>query len=183
MKTSRAGMTLFELLIVMTIIGIVYSIGLFTLKKEKVTAATLTPSTLKTTLLALSQSSTIRLLCDIPSQECRVFSNEGKVLTTAHLHTDAPILRYGFNRFGELRVLGNVVTRTNRGLSQGGFEISLLPDGSTTPLILKSNNKFYVYTPLGEDKPYITNSEEALRKFVFNESLYPRRGDDAYGTH
>lgn len=93
------------------------------------------------------------------------------------------MLRYGFNRFGELRVLGKVVARTDNGLSQGCFEMSLLPDGSVTPLILKSNNKFYAYAPLGGDKPYITYSEESLRKFVFDETLYPQRGDDIYGTH
>lgn len=183
MKTSRAGMTLFELLVVMTIIGIVYSVGIFTLKKEKVTAATMNVSTLKTTLLALSQSNEIRMLCTISCQECQVFSKEGKVLTTARLKSNGTILRYGFNRFGELRAWGNVVGQTGGVLSQGCFEMSLHPDGSVSPLILKNNNKFYAYTPLGGDKPYIAVSEEALRKFIFNETLYPLRGDDTYGTH
>ncbi|MCX6061297.1 MAG: type II secretion system protein [Campylobacterales bacterium] len=182
MKTFRRGMTLFELLVVMTIVGIIYSIGIFTLKKEKVTATTMSISTLKTTLLSLSQSSEIRMFCDTSCTQCRVFSNEGKAITVLHLHSNETIQRYGFDRFGELKLLGNTVARTEEGLEQGCFEMSLRPDGSVTPVILKSNNKFYAYTPIGGDKPYIAGSEEALRNILFNESYYPLRGDDVYGT-
>lgn len=183
MKTSRAGMTLFELLIVMIIVGIVYSIGMFTIKKEKVTATTMNMSTLKTTLLALGQPREIRMFCDVTAQVCRVFSMDNKLLTTLHLQSNTTVQRYGFDRFGELKLLGNVVVRTEEGLEQGCFEMLLHPDGSVTPVILKNNNKFYAYTPMGEDKPYIARSEEELRNFFFNESLYPMRGDDSYGAH
>jgi len=182
-KTFRGGMTLFELLVVMTIVGIVYSIGIFTLKKEKVTASTMNISTLKTTLLSLSQSNEIRMFCDTSCSKCRVFSNEGKVIRVLNLHSKETIRRYGFNRFGELKLLGNTVAQTEEGLKQGCFEMSLRPDGSVTPLILKNNNNFYAYTPIGGDKPYVAGNEGALRNFFFNESLYPLRGDDSYGAH
>jgi prepilin-type N-terminal cleavage/methylation domain-containing protein len=183
MKKSRAGMTLFELLIVMTIVGIVYSIGIFTLKKENITSPTLTILTLKTTLLSLGQSSEIRLICGTSCQECQVVSNDGKVLTDARLQSKGTISRYGFNRYGELQVWGKTVTHINGNLSQECFEFSLHPDGTVTPLILKNNDKFYAYIPLGDDKPYITESEEDLRKHIFDESLYPLRGDETYGIH
>jgi len=114
---------------------------------------------------------------------CRVFSMDSKLLTTLHLQSNETVQRYGFNRFGELKPLGNVVARTEEGLEQGCFEMLLHPDGSVTPVILKSNHKFYAYTPMGGDKPYIAGSEEELRHFLFNESLYPMRGDDSYGAH
>lgn len=180
MNTSRSGMTLFELLIVTVIIAIVYSIGLFTLKKERVTDNVLSLSTLKTTLLALSYPGKIRLLCDTSKQECTLFSGDGKIVSTAHLRSSGPIQRYGFDHFGELKALGDVVTQSGDKLVQSSFEMSLYPDGVITPLILKNNNLFYVYTPIGEEKPFITQSEEELRKFLFNEGHYPLKGDDAY---
>lgn len=183
MKTSHKGMTLFELLIVVTIIGIVYSVGLFTLKKENVSAATMNVSTLKSTLLALSPSSEIRLYCDVACHECSVLSTDDKVLTNLHLQSDNAIVRYGFDRFGELKELGNVVAKVNGRLVQGCFEMTLYPDGTVTPVILKKDDKFYAYTPMGGDKPYIARSEEALRKLIFNEALYPIRSDDYYGTN
>lgn len=183
MKTSRNGMTLFELLIIVTIIGIVYSVGLFTMKKEKLNTATMNVSTLKTTLLALSQSSEIRLHCDVACHNCSVVSADDKVLTTLHLQSDNEITRYGFDRFGELNKLGNVVTNINGTLRQGCFEMTLYPDGTVTPLILKKHDTFYAYTPMGSNKPYVTKNEEALRKFIFNETFYPLKGDDYYGTN
>lgn len=182
-KTSRYGMTLFELLIVMTIIGIVYSVGLFALKKEKINTATITVSTLKTTLLALSLSSEIRLYCDNTCQDCKVYTAENKLLTQLHLSSNNTIVRYGFDRFGELQELGKIVTKVDGTLHQGCFEMTLYPDGTVTPLILKQQDKFYAYTPLGADKPYITKNEEDLRKFIFNETLYPLKSDDYYGSH
>jgi prepilin-type N-terminal cleavage/methylation domain-containing protein len=180
-KASRAGMTLFELLVVMTIVGIVYSVGIFTLKKEKVTNAKMSLSTLKTNLLALSNPNKLRMVCDTHGQ-CQVYSNDEKMITTLYLHSEGTIKRYGFNRFGELQLWGNVVAHTNKGLSQGCFEMSLRPDGTVNPLILKSNDTFYAYTPLGGDKPYITINEEALKNFIFNASLYPLAVSDTYGV-
>lgn len=183
MKTSRAGMTLFELLVVMTIVGIVYSVGIFTLKKEKVTTGKMTLSTLKTTLLSFSNPNKLRMVCNTHGQECQVYSNDGKMITTLYLHSEGTIQRYGFDRFGELQLWGNVVANTNKGLRQGCFEISQEPDTTVTPLILKSNHTFYAYTPLGGDKPYVTQNEEALKNFIFNTSLYPLTASDTYGIH
>lgn len=183
MKSARNAMTLFELLIVVTIIGIVYSVGLFTLKKEKISAPTMNVATLKTTLLALSQSNEIRLYCDVTCHDCRVLTPDNKVLTNLHLRSDNPVARYGFDRFGELKELGKAVVKLNSTLTQGCFEMTLYPDGAVTPLILKQYNKFYAYTPMGGDKPYVTRSEDELRKFIFNEALYPLKSDDYYGIH
>lgn len=180
-KTFRSGMTLFELLVVMTIIGMVYSIGLFTLKKEKVTVATMNVSTIKSTLKALKHSGEIRMVCDEPCQKCQVYSPEAMLLATLDLSSQEPPMRYGFDHFGELKALGNVVTRVGEELRQGCFEVSLRPDGTFTPLILKSKQTFYVYTPLGGDKPFVAQSDEELREFLFNDTSYPLKLDDYYG--
>lgn len=176
-------MTLFELLIVMIVVGIVYSIGLFTLKKEKITSSTLSLTTLKSSMKALEHSSEIWMVCDKSCQECRVFSADKKLITTFHLQSEGTPIRYGFDRFGELKALGSIVTRTGGALRQGCFELSLYPDGTLSPLILKSKFTFYVYTPLGGDKPFVTQNEDALRRFLFNESTTPIKTDSYYGTH
>lgn len=183
MKNTHKGMSLFELLIVMTIIGVVYSIGVFTLKTEKTTAQVLNLSTLKTTLLALNTSGRLRLICDAPAQECRIFSNDGKMIKSAHLQSNGTIQRYGYDRFGELHPLGNVIVQNGGKSVQSSFEFILNPDRTVTPLILKNNERFYVYTPLGEDKPFVSENEEQLRAFLFDEGRYPLKGDDTYGTY
>jgi prepilin-type N-terminal cleavage/methylation domain-containing protein len=182
-KLSRGGMTLFELLIVMIVVGIVYSMGMFTLKKERVISSNLSLTTLKSSMKALEHSSEIRMVCDKPCQECRVFSTDKKLVTTFHLQAEAIPIRYGFDRYGELKPLGSIVTRSGGVLQQGCFELSLYPDGTFTPLILKSKFTFYAYTPLGGDKPFVTQNEDALRRFLFNEVTTPLKTDSYYGTH
>jgi prepilin-type N-terminal cleavage/methylation domain-containing protein len=182
MKRWRRGMSLFELIVVVMIVGILYSLAIFTLKKEKVIPLTMSLSSIKTTLLSFSQQSEIRMVCDISCQECSIFDHNANLLTTLTLVSEGPVQRYGFNRFGELQRWGNAVVSHEGRLSEGCFEVTLSPDGLITAFILKSKNTFYVYTPLGDAKPYITTSEEAVRKFVFDESTYPLRGDSYYGS-
>jgi len=181
-KTFRGGMTLFELLIVMIVVGIVYSMGMFTLKKEKITTSTLTLSAIQSSMRALEHPGKIRMVCDMPCQECRVYSTDDKPLATFDLPTNGKIVRYGFDQYGELRELPPIVTRVGEKLQQGCFEVSLLSDGTFTPLTLKSNQTFYAYTPLGGDKPFVTQSEDALRAFLFNETHTPLKLDDYYGA-
>lgn len=182
MKPWRRAMSLFELIIVVIIVGVVYSLAIFTLKKESVIPSSMGLSSIKTTLLSFSKQSPITMTCDVSCQECRVFDHNSKMLTTLTLVSDAPIHRYGFNRFGELQRWGSTVIRRAGTLTQECFELTLSPDGVITPLILKSENTFYVYTPLGDNKPYVSNSEEEVRNYLFDESSYPINGDELYGT-
>lgn len=182
MKTSRSGMTLFELLVVMTIVGVVYSIGIFTLKKERATASRTTLSSLKSSLSALSQPTKVRLVCDLSCKECRIWSADETALGKVHIQAEGAIERYGFDRFGELKKYGNVVTKTEGNLHQECFEYTLYPDGSTSPLLLKNKDRFYLYTPLGGDKPYIARNEEALKAFLFDQNRYPMKSDDYYAA-
>lgn len=182
MKPWRSAMSLFELIIVVIIVGVVYSLAIFTLTKEKAIPSTMSLSSIKTTLLSFSQQSEIRMSCNVSCQECKLFDHNGKVLTTLTMVSHSAIHRYGFNRFGELQQWGNTVVSREGKLTQGCLNVTLSPSGVITPFILKSENTFYVYTPLGESKPYISSSEEEVRKYLFDESSYPLNGDEFYGT-
>lgn len=182
MKPWRSAMSLFELIVVVIIVGILYSLAIFTFKNEKATPPAMNLSSIKTTLLSLSEQREIRMHCDASCEECSIFDHTGKVLTTLTLVSDTPVHRYGFNRFGELQRWGNAVVSNDGRLTQGCFDVTLSPDGAITPFILKSGNTFYVYTPLGENKPYMSTSEKEVRKFIFDESAYPLSGDAFYGT-
>lgn len=182
MKPWRRGMSLFELIVVVIIVGVLYSLAIFSLKKENAIPSIMTLSSIKTTLLSFSQLSEIRMVCDLSCEECRLLDHDEKVLTTLTLVSEAPVYRYGFNRFGELQRWGKSVVSNKGKLTQECVEVTLSPDGVITPFILKSENTYYVYTPLGDTTPYITSSEEEVRNFVFDESLYPLRGDSYYGS-
>lgn len=175
-------MTLFELLIVMMIVGIVYSISIITLNKEKISASTLDLSNLKSTLLALEHTGEIRLICDPSCQECRVWSGDDTVIANMHLESDGEIQRYGFDRYGELKPMGKTLTHTQGSLHQSCFQYTLSPDSTSSFLILKDNTAFYGYTPLQDDKPLIANDPESLKRLIFDENHYPLKEDDYYAA-
>lgn len=175
-------MTLFELLVVMIIIGVVYSLALFTLKKEKATAATVTLSGLYPALASQNRSGGLRMVCDLSCRDCRVYTREDALHSTLRLKIEGEIERYGFDRFGQLRRWGPSLGSIKGTMEQSCFEYTLHPDGTASPLILKHNTLFYAFTPLQGDKPFITGNEEALRAHIYNVNRYPLRGDDYYGA-
>ena len=183
MRTFRLGMTLFELLIVIMIVGIVYSLGMFTVKKERIASTTLPLSGIKTSLTATEHSGLIRLVCDKACRDCRILDAKQSPIGYLRLQSESTPQRYGFDRYGELRPIGPAVVRTEKGLEQACFEFTLFPDGTSTPLILKDNASYYAYTPLTDQSPYITGDTDALRRFLFDERRYPMKADDFYGQH
>lgn len=176
-------MTLFELLIVIMIVGIVYSLGLFTVQKERVASTTVPLSDIKTSLTAMEHSGTIRLVCDSSCRDCRILDAKQSPIGYLRLQSEGFPKRYAFDRYGELRPIGTPIIRTDKGLEEACFDFTLFPDGTSSSLILKDNDSFYAYTPLTDQKPYITGSTDALRRFVFDEHRYPMKQDDVYGQH
>jgi len=181
MDTRRRGMTLFELLIVITIVGIIYSIGIFTLKKETLSTSKMDLTNIKSTLSALDHTGAIRLVCDPSCRECRVWPAKGETpIASLHLHADGTVQRYGFDRNGDLKPIGKSVSSLAGSLEESCFEFTLYPDGSSTPILLKDNSAYYAYSPLTDDKPFITGNPDALRRFMFDSRHYPIKKDDYY---
>lgn len=175
-------MTLFELLVVMTIIGIVYSVALFSLNKEKALSSSITLETLRSSLSALRSSEPLRLVCLREKNECSVYDRSDKTIALFRLQSPGIVERYGFNRYGELKPWGTTLAQTGGKLNPVRFEYVLYPDGTSTPLILKSKNRFYAYTPLGDAKPLVTESEEELRLLLYGDHKLPLRADGYYGA-
>ncbi|MGE4473260.1 MAG: Tfp pilus assembly protein FimT/FimU [Sulfuricurvum sp.] len=178
MRSARRGMSLFELLIVMTIVGIVYSIGIFSIKAEKVTSSNISLNGIKKALLALDYNGKLRLLCDNECESCRIYTGETQSSSILKLPAHQSIQRYGFNRFGDLEPLEAVVSDEKDKMVQGCFEYTLYPDGTSTFLLLRSGGTFYLYTPLGGDEPFVTQSEERLKEELFSAARYPLNSDD-----
>lgn len=173
-------MSLFELLIVMIIVGVVYSIGLFTIDREKGASSSIKASELKSALTALDHSKKIRLVCDASCHQCRVLDARDSVIASIRLSSDGPLQRYGFDRLGELRPLGKTLASIDNKLSMECFEFTLYPDGTSSPLILKDNSSYYLYTPLQGEKSFITSSAETLRLHLFDELRYPLKSEQYY---
>lgn len=176
------GMSLLELLIVITIVGIVYAMGSFAIGKHSFNSTSTTLQNLKKNLLAIEHNGSMKLVCDTECTHCNLLDNHGNILTSITLSMKESVKRYGFDRNGDLRAMGAVVTQTKEGMEEACFTYSLHADTTSSLLLLKSGETFYLYTPLAQSTPFTTTSEEALRNYYYNEEHYPMKSDEYYAA-
>lgn len=179
---TRLGISLIELLVVLLIIGAVSSVALFALKRSSVASPPLTLNTLKTVLLNSSEGSRATLVCAADCQTCEIrLETSGKKLPFT-LQNEGEVLRYAFDRNGDLRPIGHPIIANTDGFEEGCFSMSVSSDGIISPLILKNGQTFFAYTPLGGDAPTVSRSEESIRDLFYDEALMPQRSGSYYGA-
>lgn len=179
---KRNGMSLIELLVVLFIIGLVSSVAIFSLKKSEIIASPSTLSTLKKNLIAASEGRSSTLICKKGCQECFIRIEGSDKILPLSFNKEGEIIRYGFDRYGELRPMGSMVIPVEKGYEEVCFSLSYSSEGISSPLILKNNETFYVYTPLGGTEPLVTQNKEEIRDFIYPEDLTPMRNGSYYGA-
>ncbi len=167
--TTRKAFTLIELMLVIVIMGIVATLVSSRLSSIADHTIILTPNTLKSYLSALNSTKRLELFCYDNCTQCDLWEGDTKIRTSLTLESASPLSVHRFDRFGRL-VAADVAIRSDvEGMRSGCFKFSLTPDGISTPLILKSQEDFIVYTPL-LDSP-IHGNEEQLRKQLYDTTL------------
>lgn len=178
----RRGFSLIELLVVLLIMGVVSSIAIFALRKSNIATPPTTLSTLKNNLFSLSNGTPSTLICTAACQHCFIRTENSSDTIPISLKKEGEITRYGFDRYGELRPMGNAVIPTEKGYKEVCFTLKYSPEGFFSPLILKNNQTFYAYTPLGNMEPLITQSEEKVRALFYDEAIIPTQNGNYYGA-
>ncbi|MGD9717521.1 MAG: prepilin-type N-terminal cleavage/methylation domain-containing protein [Sulfuricurvum sp.] len=180
MSFRRRAMSLIELLVVLVVMGIASSIALFALKKSGSTVSTVSLQSLKKTVLPLTEGEDAVLVCAADCKTCTLrFSDPKKTLPLTLKNTEGSI-RYGFDLQGELHPLGRQIVSTQEGYEESCFSWTISAEGIVSPLILKKEQTFYAFSPLGGDRPVVSTNEETIRKFFYNETYYPMKRGDYY---
>jgi prepilin-type N-terminal cleavage/methylation domain-containing protein len=179
---NKKGMTILELLIVMTIIGSIYSIAIFSFKKQDINTPSFSLMTLKKNLSSIEKSGKKTLFCNIDSSECRIsINNESKTSKIKLIH-DGDITQYTFNIEGDLKPSGVSLNHIGNKINENSFEYTINSDGISSFLILKNKEDFYLYTPLMGEQPFVSKNEEEIKSKVYSESIFPVRRDDYYAA-
>jgi hypothetical protein len=180
MSPNRTAMTILELLVVVLIIGIVYTFGLFALNKTSVSTSNITLNTLKTSLGASSGGKTITLVCDTDCTTCTTILRDSSNTTSVRLAQKDSLSVHTFDPNGELQKANPVIYSRNGVLKEGCFSYTLNADGTSSHLLLKSGPNYYLYTQ--NATPIITQSIETLRNALYLQANYPMTNDDYYAA-
>jgi len=134
---KRRGFSLIELMIVIVIIGVVYSMALSRIKAPKVQEVQPSFLTLKEYLLSFSKKgSSVELLCKKSCDTCALYSN-GQKIEDVKSFFDASVEFYRYDFF-----LGDVML--NR---ESCFDFTVDADGVSDQVIIVYKGKAYDYTP------------------------------------
>lgn len=166
---SRKAFTLIELILVISLMGIIASLVSSRLASLADNSVTLTPATLKSYLSSFSSSKKLDLLCYDGCTQCDLWEGDKKIRTAITLENNTSLIPYRFSPYGRLIPADPVIRSDSEGIRQGCFTFSLTPDGVSSPLILKSEGNFIAYTPLTET--IISGSEEHLRLLLYDPKL------------
>jgi len=133
---QKKGFSLIELMIVIVIIGVVYTLALSKLQIPKTELQKPSFKTLKSYLLSFSKDNKpVELLCQKSCEECAVFSDGEKVADVKSFF-DASIEFYRYDFF-----LGDVAL--NR---ESCFDFSIDSEGVSDQVIIVYKDKAYDYT-------------------------------------
>ena len=167
--STHKAFTLIELMLVIAIMGIVATLVSSRLSSITHHGITLTPDTLRSYLGALNSNKRLELFCYANCTQCDLWEGDKKIRTALTLESTTPLSVHRFDHFGRLIPADLAIRSDVEGMRSGCFKFSLTPDGISTPLILKSQRGFIVYTPL-LDTP-IHGNEEQLRKQLYDTTL------------
>lgn len=177
--SSNRAFTLIELIIVITIMGLIATFVGTRLSTASNHSIVLTPETLKKYLTAFNSTKRLDLFCYADCTQCDLWEGDKKLRTSLSLESNNALRVRRFDRFGHLAVADPAVRFERNGIKDGCFEFSLYPDGLTSPLILESQGTFIVYSPLGVSRT--SRNEDELRTLLYDTTLL--NSGSYYGSH
>lgn len=172
-SNSRA-FTLFELLIVVLLIGILYGVFVHKLTRPPVANSDkLTLKNIKSFLSDFSFKRKAEIICLEPCKTCNVYLDGKKAKTDEFsLFKSAPNVYFPDN-FGQVRTISFLpISDKNGAINNVCFKFSLFNNKSSSHFAVESEGKYYLFNP------YMKNVKESksfsdLSAFFDNSTLLP----------
>ena len=166
-KIDKKGFTLFELLLVLIIISLVYYLivptNLF-LKRES--SKDFTFKELKRYLSTFSQNKKITLLCTDECKKCKIFDGNKTIDTDIFKNKRVEAFRYRDNYLQEIRFFAPKLADTYEEIC---FKYSYYPKKEIgDELFAKYDGKVYYFSPYFQDTKVFNSIEEAKEFYEKN---------------
>ena len=134
---KKKAFSLIELMIVIVIVGVIYTLAITNLRTPKLEDTVFSFKTLKENLLSFSKDNkSVQLICKKSCQDCAIYSNGEKLQNFKSFFTkDVHFYRYDFFQ-GMIEVE-----------KENCFDFSVDADGVSDQVIIVYDTKAYDYTP------------------------------------
>ena len=158
---KKSAFTLLELMIVVVIMGVVYTLSTNSFAKLKEQSTKLTFLNLKEHLLALGNHEEVELLCLDDCSTCTIYVNKNKVQELEKfLDSDVEAYRYEFN-YGFTKIEPRVYFNEENIEEDVCFSYKVDKEGVGDQVLIAYKDKYYDYTSYFENTLVYDSLEDA----------------------
>jgi prepilin-type N-terminal cleavage/methylation domain-containing protein len=174
------GFSLFELIIVIFIIGLVYSLITITLPKQSVTKELNLLNLQKYLQNIKKENSSLKLICVNSCSECYIIENDTiNRDITIELDLDKELEIFKRDVFDEIRSIEfNKVKIDNEEMSVC-MELEVYNNLSTSSFIIENYDSFYAIPSFFKESREFNTKDEAV-DYLYSKDLFPTGKDDYY---
>ena len=185
MQTSRMrnvlnskGFTLFELLIVIILIGLIYGLFVSSLQNKELKSDAITLLSMKKTLLNQPFKKKSEIICLEPCKECFIYNDGEKAELKPFSLFKAPPKVYKKDYYGRLEQQQFLPLFNKENVQQDVcFRFSVFNNKSSSSYILETDKDFYIFPAYMRDANKTKTLEEAEKLFD-NTNLLPKDSRD-----
>jgi len=176
--SDNRGFTLFELLIVIILIGLIYGLFVSSLQNKETESDAITLLSMKKTLLNQPFKKKSEVICFEPCKECFIYNDNKKTdIKPFTLFKTAPKV-YKKDQYGRLEQLRFLSFLDKEDLLQDVcFRFSVFNNRSSSHYLIEADEKFYLFHPYLNDREVIPTLSDAQKLLEYKE-LLPRDSRD-----
>ncbi len=175
---SSKGFTLFELIIVIIIIGIIYALFVNNLRSKEQQVENITLLTMKQALLQQSFTHKSEIICFEPCKECYIYNDDKRSKEAAFSLFNAPPKVYKEDTFGQLREYHFLALQdAEERLQNVCFRFTLFNNKSSSYYLVEADTKFYLFHPYMRDIDVVSTLSDA-KKLLDIQEILPREESD-----
>lgn len=169
---TKAAFTLFELIIVVLLISIVYGVFVHKLSTPQKQDNKITLQNIALHLDSLKFEKEAKIICTTNPMECKIYLDKEAQEGSFELFADKPIV-YILDKFGKPKIVNFPKIFDQNGKPfDTCFEFKVRKNGSNSSFIIDKNGEFYVFKAL-QKTPQIFKTLDGAKEFLDVEKLIP----------
>ena len=156
--------TLFELIIVVILIGLIYGVFVNKLSTRSTQKSEISLKEVREFLNDFAFKQSVQIVCENDSQECSIYIDDKKTEQTIKLFKSKPVV-YTLDETGRPKIIKfSPVFEKEGKIKDVFFKFKIFKNGSGDSYIVESEDIFYVFKAI-EKKPYVlTRFDEATEQ-------------------
>jgi len=169
--SNKQAFTLFELIIVVILIGVIYGVFVDKLSTKPHQKNTITLPTLKESLERFAFKKSAQVVCGKECKQCYVYIDGTKVEEAFELFTSEPAV-YTLDETGRQKSLTFTPRFDKEGkMEETCFEYRIFKNGGADTYIVAHEDIFYVFKTLEKKPTLFTSMNEAVEYFDYKALL------------